>query len=70
MPDLNQLVPLLRDLNEKRKAQYDAFIAVNRLLRMDGFSLYWDDTEERYCMYALPQLLDGTYQTRDEEDKP
>lgn len=67
MSNLSEITPLLRDLYEKRKAQSDAFIAVNRVLRPHGFSLYWDDTEERYCIYALPQLLDGTYQVRAEE---
>lgn len=58
---LRGILPLMRELNKKREELNEAFIAVNRVLRRDGYTLYWDDSEEHYSIYPLPQALDGTY---------
>jgi hypothetical protein len=63
--DLQNLIPLLKDLQEKHEAQRQAFCALNKLLNKDGFALYWDDSylgdnsEGRYCIYPLPKTLEA-----------
>lgn len=64
MSTLQDLIPLIQDIEEKRKALNEAYAKIQNILREDGYSLYYEDAynenlplgaaEGRYCIFKLP----------------
>jgi len=63
---LQELYQLLAALDNKRKEHAVVFDALTKQLWQEGFSLYWDDENERYCVYPIPISLTGSDKKHDE----